>query len=75
MKYGNIKVGSKVVTLKDLQNGGSIIPKGSVGVVQQLYGGLHLYFEHRCEYCHFGDRVWISRVQPYQVELIEVGTG
>mgnify|MGYP001607314169 CR=1 FL=1 len=75
MKYGNIKEGSKVITLRELRNGVDIIPKGSIGEVKRRYAGLELYFENRCEHCHFGTRVWITRVEPYNVELIEAGTG
>lgn len=70
MNYGKIKVGDKVKTLKKLQNGAIIIPAGSIGVVERLYGGLSLYFEVRCPHCNFGWRYWITRVNPSDVELI-----
>ena len=68
-KYMGIKVGMKVRTLREMMNGTTIIPQGSIGLVERRYGGLWLYFEHRCEHCHFGNRVWLRKVDPIAVEI------
>ncbi len=70
MDYMNIKVGSKVRALRELKNGGSIVPKGAIGVVQKKYAGVEVLFESKCEHCHYGDRVEITRIPPTDVEII-----
>ena len=71
MKYGDINIGSKIITLTELSNGTVIIPKGSIGEVKRRYGGLEIYFENRCDHCHYGERVWINKVEPHKVELVK----
>ena len=71
MKYGDIKEGSKVRTLRELRNHCNIVPVGSIGLVKKKYGGLELYFENQCEHCKFGERIWITRVPVSDVQLIK----
>ena len=70
-KYGEFKVGRKVRLLKELKNGTTIFPAGAEGTIDHIYGGLEILFENRCHACHFGERVWISRVPLKDVELAE----
>lgn len=70
LRYGDIKIGSKVRTRTEFKSSCDIVPKGSIGEVIKKYNGLEIRFENRCEHCHFGDRVRISRVDACDVDLL-----
>ena len=59
--------GRVVRSLVVLQNGMFKIPAGTLFTITGKQGGLHLTSES-CKYC--GVMLFISRVQPYQVELL-----
>lgn len=62
--------GLKVRTLSKMQNGSYVIPAGTILVIKRKYKGFSLEGLEVCEHCKIGMRIFIGRVEPYELELI-----
>jgi len=59
--------GLKVVSRREMRNGWAVLPAGTVFTIERKGKGLHLLSDP-CPTC--GIKVPISRVQPYDVDLL-----
>jgi len=66
-------IGKKVRTLKDIQNGRYKIPKGTIFEIEGKYGGFDLRGLEVCPHCNIGLKIYISKVEPTNLELIDEG--
>ena len=64
-------IGRKVKTLRELQNGNVVIPKGFVLVISRKHGGFGLEAVETCDKCGIGRKIYITKVQPTALELIK----
>ncbi len=64
-------IGRKVKTLRELQNGNVVIPKGFVLVISRKYSGFGLEAVETCDKCGIGRKINITRVEPVALELVE----
>ena len=62
---------TKVRTLRRLQNGWVIIPKGTILKINSKYLGFGLEGVEECPHCNIGKRLSISRVGPEDLEVVE----
>lgn len=64
--------GKKVRTLVEMRNGNFVIPKGFILVIDRKYIGFTLKGVNTCDKCGIGQRIYITRVEPTELELVEV---
>jgi hypothetical protein len=66
-------IGKKVRTLRTMQSREIVIPAGTVMVIQGKFAGFELEGLETCPHCKIGRRIYMTRVSPEGLELIEEG--
>lgn len=62
--------GKKVRTLRDIQNKAITIPAGTILEITGKYNGADLEGLEVCPHCNIGRKIYITRVEPTSLELI-----
>ena len=65
-------LGRKVITLRELQSRGIVIPEGTVMKITGKYQGFDLEGLEVCEHCKIGRKIYIKRVPPSDLRLLDV---
>lgn len=64
-------LGKKVITQRELKNGNVVIPAGTVLAIRRKYKGFTLDGVKECPYCKIGRLLYIAKVPPMDVSLLE----